>query len=318
MKRTILFIFLLCTGLISGCSERKPSVAVSVYPVEYLVSRIAGEYVDCTNISENTLIQRVQIKSNYKDILKKSDVLFYIDGLEPYMQLYRDDIRKEDIDLQDLGARSAIYKFERYTTTLIDNKATGVATPYYESEEFKGVETYDNDPMLWMDPVIMTSMASDICDYLIYKYPEYQAIFLENYKQLELDLARLDADFQTIPDSKLTVSFVSMTPSFGTWQKSYGIKVYPVILSKYGALPNNEQLSEIKKRIRNDRVRYIAVEDNLPQDIQALQEQLIEELGLIPVVLDNISSLTASELESSKDYLSIMYENLKTLETIAE
>ena len=29
-----------------------------------------------------------------------------------------------------------------------------------------------------------------------------------------------------------------MTASFGNWQKTYGFQVYPVILAKYGALPN--------------------------------------------------------------------------------
>lgn len=30
--------------------------------------------------------------------------------------------------------------------------------------------------MLWMDPVAMTSMASDIRDYLVQKYPQYKDI----------------------------------------------------------------------------------------------------------------------------------------------
>ena len=42
-----------------------------------------------------------------------------------------------------------------------------------------------------MDPVAMTSMASDIRDYLVQKYPQYKDIFDENYDALELDLARL-------------------------------------------------------------------------------------------------------------------------------
>ena len=82
---------------------------------------------------------------------------------------------------------------------------------------FDSVETYDNDPMLWMDPVAMTSMASDIRDYLVDKYPVYQKIFDENYDQLEMDLARLDADFQSIHDQHKNIAFVSMTPSFGNW-----------------------------------------------------------------------------------------------------
>ena len=134
---------------------------------------------------------------------------------------------------------------------------------------------------------------------------------------MELDLARLEADYQAIPNGKMDISFVSMTPSFGNWQKSYGVKVYPVSLSKYGALPTDDQMEIIKKKIIRNQVRYMAVEQNLPSDMNKLQNQLIEELGLIPVELNNLSTLSKQDKEAGKDYLSIMYDNLKALEAMA-
>ncbi|MCR0263157.1 zinc ABC transporter substrate-binding protein [[Clostridium] innocuum] len=317
MKIKLFLVSVLALFLVSGCEEKKPSIATTVYPVQYLVKRIGGEDVTVTNITENTMIQRAQIKASFKDTLEDSDALFYIGGLEPYMDLYVDDIRNTGVDMVDLATKSAIYKFERYTSTTIDGVTAGTEGPYYEGEEFANLDTYDADPMLWMDPVAMTSMASDIRDYLVQKYPQYKDIFDENYDAVELDLARLDADFQAIPDGKMSISFVSMTPSFGNWQKSYGIKVYPVTLSKYGALPTSDQLAAIKKRIKSDHVRYIAIEQNLPDDMKKLQQQLIDELALIPVQLNNLSSITSEDQKASKDYLTIMYDNLKALESIA-
>lgn len=317
MKIKLFLVSILALVLVSGCEEKKPSIATTVYPVQYLVKRIGGEDVTVTNITENTMIQRAQIKASFKDTLEDSDALFYIGGLEPYMDLYVDDIRNTGVDMVDLATKSAIYKFERYTSTTIDGVTAGTEGPYYEGEEFANLDTYDADPMLWMDPVAMTSMASDIRDYLVQKYPQYKDIFDENYDAVELDLARLDADFQAIPDGKMSISFVSMTPSFGNWQKSYGIKVYPVTLSKYGALSTSDQLAAIKKRIKSDHVRYIAIEQNLPDDMKKLQQQLIDELALIPVNLNNLSSITSADQKASKDYLTIMYDNLKALESIA-
>ena len=319
MKIKMFLISLLCFTLLSGCKKEHFQVATTVYPIQYLVERIAGTYSNLSveTISENSMIQRAQIKDNYTSILKNSDALFYIGGLEPYMNMYMEDIRENDIDMVDLATKSAIYKFERYTSTVVNGQTTGVETPYYDGELFQTIETYDYDPLLWMDPVAMTSMASDIRDYLVDKYPVYQKIFDENYDQLEMDLARLDADFQSIHDQHKNIAFVSMTPSFGNWQKSYGIEVYPVILSKYGALPTKDQLEIIKKRIRNDHVRYMAMESNLPEDMVRLREKLIQELGLIPVELNNVSSLKESDQKAGKDYMSIMYKNLETLESIA-
>ena len=317
MKIKLFLVSVLALFLVSGCEEKNPSIATTVYPVQYLVERIGGDDVTVSNITENTMIQRVQIKSSFQDILKDSDALFYIGGLEPYMDLYVDDIRDTGVDMVDLATKSAIYKFERYTSTTIDGITAGTEGPYYEGEEFANLDTYDADPMLWMDPVAMTSMASDIRDYLVQKYPQYKDIFDENYDALELDLARLEADFQAIPDGKMNISFVSMTPSFGNWQKSYGIKVYPITLSKYGALPTSDQLAAMKKRIKSDHVRYIAIEQNLSEDMEKLQQQLIDELALIPVTLNNLSSISSEDKKASKDYLTIMYDNLKALESIA-
>ena len=317
MKIKLFLVSVLALFLVSGCEEKNPSIATTVYPVQYLVERIGGDDVTVSNITENTMIQRAQIKSSFQDILKDSDALFYIGGLEPYMDLYVDDIRDTGVDMVDLATKSAIYKFERYTSTTIDGITAGTEGPYYEGEEFANLDTYDADPMLWMDPVTMTSMASDIRDYLVQKYPQYKDIFDENYDALELDLARLEADFQAIPDGKMNISFVSMTPSFGNWQKSYGIKVYPITLSKYGALPTSDQLAAMKKRIKSDHVRYIAIEQNLSEDMEKLQQQLIDELALIPVNLNNLSSISSEDKKASKDYLTIMYDNLKALESIA-
>lgn len=317
MKIKLFLVSVLALFLVSGCEEKNPSIATTVYPVQYLVERIGGDDVTVSNITENTMIQRAQIKSSFQDILKDSDALFYIGGLEPYMDLYVDDIRDTGLDMVDLATKSAIYKFERYTSTTIDGITAGTEGPYYEGEEFANLDTYDADPMLWMDPVAMTSMASDIRDYLVQKYPQYKDIFDENYDALELDLARLEADFQAIPDGKMNISFVSMTPSFGNWQKSYGIKVYPITLSKYGALPTSDQLAAMKKRIKSDHVRYIAIEQNLSEDMEKLQQQLIDELALIPVNLNNLSSISSEDKKASKDYLTIMYDNLKALESIA-
>lgn len=317
MKIKLFLVSVLALFLVSGCEEKNPSIATTVYPVQYLVERIGGDDVTVSNITENTMIQRAQIKSSFQDILKDSDALLYIGGLEPYMDLYVDDIRDTGVDMVDLATKSAIYKFERYTSTTIDGITAGTEGPYYEGEEFANLDTYDADPMLWMDPVAMTSMASDIRDYLVQKYPQYKDIFDENYDALELDLARLEADFQAIPDGKMNISFVSMTPSFGNWQKSYGIKVYPITLSKYGALPTSDQLAAMKKRIKSDHVRYIAIEQNLSEDMEKLQQQLIDELALIPVNLNNLSSISSEDKKASKDYLTIMYDNLKALESIA-
>lgn len=316
-KLAILSIFIVSI-LLSGCKPSAPTVVVTNYPVEYLVKQIGQDYVTVTNISEDTLIQRAKINDNYKEVLKESNVLFYIGGLEPYMELYLDDIRSSRITMVDLSSISALNKFKRYTSTNLNGREVTVETAWYEGDAFKDIDLYNKDPMLWIDPISMSSMGATICDWLSDRYPEFAKIFQQNFETLENDLARLDADYQQLKDSGKSISFVSITPSFGNWQKSYGVRVYPVCLSRYGAVPNQSQLDVIKQRIQNDKVRYIVKESNLSEDMLALHDQLVNDLGLISIEMSNLSSLTAKEKEAGVDYKTIMYQNLRVLEEMGE
>lgn len=318
--KKILSLLSVCMILLlaTACKPTSPDVSVTVYPIQYLVERIGGEYVKVENISQSGAIQTASIDKNFKSQLEKSKVLFYIKELEPYFDVYTNDIRKAKVDLVDLGSKSVLYKFQRYTTSQANNQTVAIESAYYESDLFKSVDMYKDDPMIWMDPISMISSAEIIRDYLIEQYPEYAGTFNENFDALEMDLTRLDVGFQALRAENNDIAFVSMTPSFGIWQKSYGIKVYPVCLSKYGALPSKEQLEVIKKRIVDDGVKYIAHENNLNEDMEKLYQSLKEELGLKEIPLSNISSLNKKEVKENKDYLTIMYENLVVLESIAK
>jgi ABC-type Zn uptake system ZnuABC Zn-binding protein ZnuA len=298
-------------------------MAYTIYPLGYLLNRIGGNRIETISIQNRALVQVANISEDYETILNDSLVLFHIGNLEPYMDLYDDEIRQLGIDLSkgDLSILNCLYEYKRYTPVIVDGKVSYVEGKYYESDRFDQIDMFDLDPFIWLSPGGMYCMAKDVYDYLSSNYVEQAAYFEENYKQVADDLIALEAAYSALAtrlvQENKSIKFVSMTGSFGCWQKDFGFQVYPVCLSKYGALPNNEQLEVIKNRIRSDEVKFIAYEPNMPEKMQELCTQLEEELGLKRITLRNISSLTNSEIESGKDYLSLMYENLSVLESIA-
>lgn len=315
-KKRIFTAFIAFTLLIflSGCKVNRAKIAVTTYPIQYLFDRIGGNNVKVENISDDGTIQTATIKKNYKNTLEDSKALFYITELEPYFDVYSADLRTNKVSVINLANKSVFYKFQRYTTTFTDGKSAVVESPYYQGDIFKDIDVYKNDPMIWMDPISMISAAEIIRDYLMENYPEFKSAFLKNFDALELDLTRLDMDFQELKSAEGSLSFVSMTPSFGPWQKSYGISYYPVCLSKFGALPSEEQLAVIEQKIIDDGVKYIAYESNLNAQMNQLYQRVKEDLGLIEVDLSNVSSLSTKQKKENKDYLTIMYENLSVLE----
>ena len=312
---------LLISLLLVGCSNTKHYVSYTIYPIGYLLNRIGGNKITSTTIQTNNIAQLANVVDGYKDILNDSMVLFHVGNLEPYMDIYDEDIKETEVPVIDLSTLNALYEYKRYTPVIVDGKLNYVEGEYYDNDIFNEINTYDLDPFIWLSPIGMYSMAKDVDEYLSGNYFEQSDYFNQNFEKLGDELIALDAAYnalstQLVKQNK-TIKFVSMTGSFGCWQKDYGFQVYPLCLSKYGALPSNEQLEFIKQKIKDDGVEYIAYEPNMSNEMANLFTQVEEELGLKRVTLHNISSLTHSQMETGKDYMTLMYENLSILQNMA-
>lgn len=319
MKKTFLFLALaLIMSSLTACTTDRPTICVTAYPIQYLVERIGGDRATICNLTDGDVIQRSQPVIDYQDKIDEAKLIITMGQLEPYWEIVRSDVRSSKAQLMDLVASSAVYTFKRFTQIQAGNNLVVIEEPYYEGIAFERVDTYEMDPVLWMDPIAMTSMGRMIRDWFISYYPEDKRFFTDNFLQLESELVRLDSEFQILKNKNLSIRFVSITPSFGNWQKAYGIDVYPIMLSRYGVTPTSIQMELIIERIQNDGVQYIAFEPNLTPELREIYEYIKTELDLTQVNLHNLTTLTLEEIEGGKDYFDIMYENLTFLESIAE
>ncbi len=318
-KILVLLISMMCAMFLSGCELKQPKICVTMYPIQYLVDKIGGDRVTCTTIGYGNIAIRSHINADWQEQLSDADLFLYMGQVEPYLQIYLPEIRQmENLEIIDLANTTSLYSFQRYTTVQVGESTIGVESPYYEGVAFNSIDMYDNDPYIWLDPVAMTSMGNQIRKWLIANYPEESEYFNANYTVLETELAQLDSQYQLLKPVSSNIKIVTMSPSFGTWQKNYGLQVYPVILSRYGVLPNEEQLALIKERIIKDEVNYIVTETNLTDDMKELYDQLVDELNLMEIKLSNLSGLTETQISENKDYVQIMYENLAMIESIAQ
>ena len=323
MKKKILSIIcsLLLVSTLSGCNIGYKKISYTVYPIGYILERLTDEKFIIESVQTDTLVQRSNILGNYKEIIGESDLFLHIGNIEPYMSVYSKQIKNLGVETIDLSIKSSIYKFQRYTRVSVNDVEQYIESSYYNNEAFDNIDVNSNDLSLWLDPISMVSMAREIKNWLQKSYPEDAKFYEGNFSALESDLIRLDAEYQSLSTKlkkeDMSIKFVSMTPSFGNWQRTYGIQVYPICLSKYGALPTDKQLEVIKQRIIDDGVKYIAFEPNMSDDMVELLEQLEAELDLVRVNLSNLSSINATQKEADMDYISIMYENLFNLQNMA-
>jgi len=317
MRKTFILVFLsifIVLSSLSGCKLSVLQIGVSTYPVEYLVHRIAKDKVNVILLSEGTTITRANAIGEFKSTLKNLDVFFQMGQLEPYISAHLEDIRSSNVKIVDLVGSSAVYAFKRYTNSIIGDQEITITSPYYDGTAFDSINLYETDPYLWLDPITMTSMASTIKKWLISAYPEEKAFFEANFADLEVELAKMDANYQ--PIRKKDISIVSITPSFGNWQKAYGVKVYPVVLSRYGVLPNASQLAIIKAKIKEEGVQYIVKDPLMSEDMLVLYDTLKADLGLDEITLHSLAFLTEADITAKRDYMTIMYDNLAVLKSI--
>lgn len=320
-KISLILVFVMMLSLLTGCKAEKQKILYTIYPLGYLLERIGGDRIEKETVQSDVIVQRATMEGDIQQKLKDTDLFLHIGQLEPYLSMLIPQVRSHgSIAVKDLSVNNSIYSFKRYTRIIANDVEQYIESPYYKGENFNTIDTNEKDLALWVDPIAMTSMAKEIRDWLCQNYVEESRYFEENYKKLESDLIRLDAEFQNLStklkNENKTIRFVSMSASFGNWQKTYGIEVYPVILSKYGVLPNGQQLEIIKSKIKEDQVQYIAYEPNMSEDMIALFDLLSTELGLTRVDLSNLSSISASQKEENQDYMSIMVENLSQLENM--
>ncbi|WP_159648570.1 metal ABC transporter substrate-binding protein [Erysipelothrix aquatica] len=320
MKRLIksTLVVVMFTLMLTGCVPKNKNVVVTSYPLEYLVTTLAGDRVNVERLDVGSTPQTAQIRDDYKEVLEKADTMFYINEIQPYWEIYRDDIISNNkIEVIDMAERSSLYNFARFTKVTAANSTHVVESPYYDTPNFERVDVYDKDPFIWMDPLAMTSMARTIKDWLVATYPDDAAKFEERFSKLEIELTSLQADFQQIKTPAVPIKIVTMTPTFGNWQKSFGVEVYPVTISKFGALPTEAMLNDIRTSIQTNNVKHIAFEEGMTEEQTALYNQLKTELSLTEIQLSNVYSLSEKDVAEQYDYIRIMYQNLETLKSIS-
>ncbi len=315
MKKVIklLLVSFIVIGSLTGCKAERVKVCSTIYPIKYLVDRIGGNRIESCYIGDNTQVTRAKIAPNYKTLVKGADVIYHAGAVEPFLYIYTNEFNLQKIDVYDAALNSYLYNFKRYSTVINNNKKIYIEGDYFENTDlFIDTDVYGIDPYVWLDPVAFTSMARTITDYLVEHAPLDKEYFLKNFEEVQNDLTKLDAEFNNIKIGKAP-SFVSMTPSFGNWQKSYGVVVYPAILSKFGVVPNDKQIELIERRVKEAGIKYIAIEDGLSADQMAYYDKLVKDLKLKPYKLYNLSFITDDQIAAGLDYLSLMRMNYDAL-----
>lgn len=283
MKKRFLFLgwMVLLLFLTTGCLGRDDlagaNIKTSIYPIEYLVSRLYG--------------YNSKISSIYPNDAKVDEYVF------------------TDKQLNDFAKSSSLFVYNGLSTekevakSLLDkNKKIQILDVSYGLKTIYGMEE------LWLDPnnylMLANTLKNDLEELSANKYT-IQAIE-DNYRTLEEELATLDASMRNIAKRAKKENKESIVIAYDSYMflKDYGFDVINIS-------SENNITNTIKGKFKDKVYKYILVNDlkNVPDAIQDLVDNYDAQL----VLFDTMETLSDSQRTNNDTYLTIMNSFLANL-----
>jgi len=283
MKRKIIHLIILTLSIftLTGCFENDElegsNITTTIYPIEYLVTRLYGYnskissiYPNDTDVSEYSLTDKQK-----KDYANKTD-LFVYNGLSD-----EKEIAKSFVNL---------------------NKNIQIIDASYTLKYTYGVEE------LWLNPnnylMLANTIKTDLEDLSSSKYTAEK--IEENFNSLEEDLSKLDAEFRSIAQTAERNDNNTIVIAYNTFAylEKYGFNIINIS-------NENNITTNIKNKFKNKTYKYILVadKDNVSDSVKDLVDNYEAEL----IEIDTMTTLTDDQRKNNDTYLTIMNEFITKL-----
>jgi zinc transport system substrate-binding protein len=267
-------------------------VVSSIYPLQYVAERIAGDRVEVVNLTEpGQESHDFELGIQGTAMLSESDLVIYLPGFQPAV----------DEAVAQQQPAHVVEVTDHADLLPVDDHDHSDAEPEGHSHEG------EHDPHFWLDPERMADVAVAVEDSLAQAHPDHADEFTANLDALTADLSRLDQDYRDGLTGCERTDVVVGHDAFGYLAK-YGLELHPIAGLSPGAEPSPARLAELSEVIEETGVTTVFSEVLASP---AMAETLSQELGLQTAVLDPIEGL--AEATADEDYVSLMRANLAAL-----
>lgn len=304
MNRKIVFILGILFFLIAGAffvskfskqtiqTNGKINVSTSFYPIYFFAKSIGGDKAQVFNITPAGA-EPHDYEPTTQDIVRinQSQMLVLNGGkLEAWGDKIKDQLKG--------------------TNVLIVTAGEGLANKEIVEEGEK-----IQDPHIWLDPVLAKTEAEKIEKGFEKVDPKDTAYFQENARKLYKNLDDLNLEYQKGLSSCQKKDFVTSHAAFGYLAAQYGIKQIPISGVSPDQEPSAQTLVNISDLIKKENIKIVFFESLVSPK---LSQTIAQETGAKTMVLDPIEGISDNELNSGKNYLSVMKNNLTALQAALE
>ncbi len=319
-KICLIAISILFVLLASACQtiNIRYDIYVTVYPMQYLVERIAGDTVT-VGIVPGVSTHQESVDWSPKDIIAMTEasLLFYVGGnYDNYIDLQFDavfsDANVELVKIESARDASGDLYVEFIPGIIHDHDHLLSLNPLVSETTTLGL-----DPHFWMSPRQIIKISRLVYDRLVDTYPENAASYLDNYIVLHEDLSALDLAMTAVMDAQ-TKTTLTATNVFGYLHEDYGFESISISPGYHEETEQftTQQKEEIVSEAILHNITIIVYEKNKTSPLSNAVFATLTDLGYLPVKIEYyiLETLYQVEHDAGKDYLSIMYENIALLE----
>ena len=293
MKRTRLFFSLILLIVILlviwGTNHYRrqqvdtPEVITSFYPLYYFTERISNGLVYVVNLTPAG-VEPHDYEPTTQDIvqIRSSDLLILNGGrFETWAEKLQPELTAQNVQIVAVGQ------------SLMKN----------------------NDPHVWVDPVLASQEIDLISDALIQRYPAYGEQFAANRDQLKAELTELHREFQTDLTGCHQHTIVTSHQAFDYLAARYGFNQLAIQGLNPDEEPTPQALAELTKVIEQYQIKYVFFETLVSP---RLAQTLASEVGAQTLLFNPLEGLTPEERAKGIDYFSVQRENLQNLKIALE
>lgn len=280
MKKVISILSILCILMVTGCFKRDTmediTIYTTVYPIEYITNKLYGQNSNVLSIyPDGAVIKDYKLtKKQIKDYSKTD--LFIFDGLS---------------DEKDYV--SSFFEHNK-NIKIIDAAASMEVTNRVEE--------------LWLNPSNLLMLAQNIKrgfnEYINNHYLKNS--IEENYETLKLEVSNLDASMRSILDGASNNTIV-VTDDLFLFLTKYGFNV----ISLDPDTLTDKNIKEVTNLIENDSLKYIFAPKN--EEISETVKTIIDNNDIEVSYLNTMSTISETDRNSNKDYITLMNENIELL-----
>ncbi|MFP4498757.1 MAG: metal ABC transporter substrate-binding protein [Vulcanimicrobiota bacterium] len=167
---------------------------------------------------------------------------------------------------------------------------------------------HDNgDPHIWMDPVRMKTIALNIKEALIEKFPQKKETIEKNYKQYVNSLDQLDKKYSQSLSNLKNKDYVTFHSFMTYLGRRYDINQIAVISEFPGKEPDPRHIAEVVDLLKEKKVKVVFVE---PQFSDKASRAIAREINGEILVIDPLGNPYDSERNT---YIKNMEKNLENL-----